>query len=137
MDRDVISRLKQLMDYYNLNSLTLSNKLGYNSSEKISRLFRDGNAKSKPSFDILYDIANIFEINIDWLLTGRGEMLRDERVPEPVPANNIEDRLFAIIKEKDAKVEELSKEIGRLEQIIAGFDRKGNTAGAARIADAG
>lgn len=67
------------MSYYSINSLSLSKELGYKSSEKISRLFRDGGAK--PSYDIIYDIANKFEINTDWLITGRGSMLKTESVP--------------------------------------------------------
>lgn len=74
MSNDVVSRIKELMSYYSMNSLTLSKKLGYKSSEKISRLFRDGGAK--PSYDIIYDIANKFEIDTDWLITGRGSMLK-------------------------------------------------------------
>lgn len=76
MSNDIVSRIKELMSYYSINSLTLSKRLGYKSSEKISRLFRDGGAK--PSYDIIYDIANKFEINTDWLITGRGSMLESE-----------------------------------------------------------
>jgi len=78
MSNDVVSRIKELMSYYSINSLTLSKELGYKSSEKISRLFRDGGAK--PSYDIIYDISNKFEINTDWLITGRGSMLKSEGV---------------------------------------------------------
>ena len=76
MSNDVVSRIKELMSYYSINRLTLSKELGYKSSEKISRLFRDGGAK--PSYDIIYDISNKFEINTDWLITGRGSMLKSE-----------------------------------------------------------
>lgn len=76
MSNDVVSRIKELMSYYSINSLTLSKELGYKSSEKISRLFRDGGAK--PSYDIIYDISNKFENNTDWLITGRGSMLKSE-----------------------------------------------------------
>ena len=83
MNNDVVSRIKELMDYYSMNSLTLSKKLGYKSSEKISRLFRDGGAK--PSYDIVYDISNMFEINTDWLITGRGSMLKEKVSKDPEP----------------------------------------------------
>ena len=76
MSNDVVSRIKELMSYYSINSLTLSKELGYKSSETISRLFRDGGAI--PSYDIIYDISNKFEINTDWLITGRGSMLKSE-----------------------------------------------------------
>lgn len=76
MSNDVVSRIKELMSYYSINSLTLSKELGYKSSEKIYRLFREGGAK--PSYDIIYDISNKFEINTDWLITGRGSMLNNK-----------------------------------------------------------
>jgi phage repressor protein C with HTH and peptisase S24 domain len=85
MDNNIVSRIKGLMEYYSLNSLSLSKMLGYNSSEKLSRLFRDKGAK--PSYDIIYDISNKFEINIEWLITGRGEMLNPDDDSSPV-ANN-------------------------------------------------
>lgn len=78
MNNDIVSRIRQLMSYYSMNSLTLSKRLGYKSSEKISRLFRDGGAK--PSYDIIYDISNIFEVNVDWLITGRGSMLNSNEL---------------------------------------------------------
>jgi len=72
MNNDIVSRLQEFMNLKSLNSSTLAKELGYKSSEKLSRLFRDKNAKL--SYDIIYDIANKFEINGDWLITGRGDM---------------------------------------------------------------
>jgi len=55
--------------------------LGYASSEKIGRLFRKKDAN--PSYEIIYDIANKFvEINIEWLITGLGPMLKTEHIPD-------------------------------------------------------
>lgn len=82
MNNDVVERIRQFMEYNSLNSLALSRILGYNSSEKLSRLFRGEGAK--PSYDILYDISNKFDINVDWLVTGRGGMLKSETSPEVV-----------------------------------------------------
>lgn len=71
----IVKRLKEFIDYKRLNSLTFSHELGYNSSEKISRLFR--NEGVKPSCDIIEDISNKFEdLNIDWWITGKGSMLK-------------------------------------------------------------
>ena len=33
------------------------------------------------SYDIIFDISNMFEINVDWLITGRGQMMRDDNPP--------------------------------------------------------
>ena len=55
------------------NSHEFSNYLGYKYSEKINRLFRGPN--NKPSYSILSDIAAKFpSLNLDWLITGKGNM---------------------------------------------------------------
>ena len=46
--------------------------LGYKSPQKINRLKESGN---KPSIDIIEDIVNKYNINSDWLIFGKGEML--------------------------------------------------------------
>lgn len=50
----------------------LAKDLGYERSENLSRIHRD--PKAKPSVDIIGDIADKFaDLNLDWLLSGRGE----------------------------------------------------------------
>lgn len=114
------------MQYKSLNSLSLSKELGYNSSEKISRLFRD--KKAKPSYDIIYDISNKFEINVDWLITGRGSMLRTEQKQEDINSPTTIDPFFVsmyedykklqaeILAEKEKKIKELETKLAKLEQ---------------------
>lgn len=92
MNNNIVDRIKAFMQYKSLNSLSLSKELGYNSSEKISRLFRD--KKAKPSYDIIYDISNKFEINVDWLITGRGSMLKDEQKHENTVTPNTTDATY-------------------------------------------
>ena len=83
---DICIRLKTFISFLKLNKSDFSKKLGYKSQEKISRLFRDTN--TFPSYHTIYDIATCFEsLNIDWLITGRGEMLNNasetQTVKEP------------------------------------------------------
>lgn len=66
-------------------------------------------------------IAEKFGVNMSWLLTGEGEMLKSDStshksmtIPE-VEYSNSEALLIKIIESKDAKIEELSKRIGQLE----------------------
>ena len=69
-------RIMQVANYGGYkNPLDFAKKgLGWQSSEKINRL-KDSN--KKPSVDILVEISNKFEkINSEWLLTGKGEMLK-------------------------------------------------------------
>ena len=70
-------RILQIIEYYNIKSVNDFAKtyLGYASSEKINRL---KDSSKNPSFEILQDISNKFEeISPDWLLMGKGEMLRN------------------------------------------------------------
>ena len=58
-----------------MNANQLSKHLGYGSSEKISRLGRGKN--TKPGFDLLFDLANMFEnVPLYWLITGKAESSR-------------------------------------------------------------
>ncbi|CVK17006.1 Phage repressor protein C, contains Cro/C1-type HTH and peptisase s24 domains [Apibacter mensalis] len=69
-------RITELIHYKRFRSVHdfAINGLGYSSSEKLNRLKKEG---TRPSYDILEDIANKFDdINVDWLLTGRESMLK-------------------------------------------------------------
>ena len=71
-------RILQIIELYNIKSVNSFAKdyLNYDSSEKINRLKNDN---KNPSFEILCDIANKFEvINMNWLLTGNPPMLRTQ-----------------------------------------------------------
>ena len=72
----IAQRIGKFIAYQQISRREFASRLGYASSEKINRLFRKDGAK--PGFDIVADIANKFvHLNVDWLVTGRGEMLRD------------------------------------------------------------
>jgi len=71
-------KISQIIDYYGIKNVTSFAKdyLNYTSSEKINRL-KDNN--KHPSYEILVDISNKFEeIDANWLLTGRGKMLKND-----------------------------------------------------------
>ncbi len=92
MAAEIVDRLGEFLAHKKLNHLQLSQKLGYKSSEKISRLFRHDNAL--PSADIIIDISNLFvnELSIEWWITGRGQMIKSYQpeylsiLNEPMPA---------------------------------------------------
>lgn len=75
MSTKLVTRLGEFMKAEKLNSKRLAEKLNYNSSEKISRLFREENVN--PSCEIIENIANIFvNLDLNWLFTGRGNMFK-------------------------------------------------------------
>jgi len=115
MNRDINNRLKLFLAYKKLNNNELAKLLNYNSQEKIARLFRDDQAK--PSYDILFDLSNKFEeLNIDWLINGRGEMLNEPNVinedPERYGSGTFIDHdSFDIIKEQLSKKDEIIEKL--------------------------
>jgi transcriptional regulator with XRE-family HTH domain len=77
----IAQRIGKVIVYQKISRREFASRLGYASSEKINRLFRKDGAK--PGFDIVADIANRFvNINVEWLITGRGEMLKGN-IAEP------------------------------------------------------
>ena len=77
----IAKRLSCFLQHKNMTASAFSRRLNYNSCEKVARLFRIQGAK--PSVDIIKDIAQQFEeLNIRWLLTGDGEMLDPDKMPQ-------------------------------------------------------
>lgn len=72
--------------------------------------------KSKPSFDVLNAISSTFvDINNEWLLTGKGEMLK-----EPVPPAVS----FSQRQENDKYIVSLEKQIALLEKNISLLEKE-------------
>lgn len=77
---DILDRIFKLIDFKGYNSLRdfSINALGYDNSEKINRYKKSG---TPPSIDIILDISRIFDdVSLDWLISGRGEMLRSSNI---------------------------------------------------------
>ena len=71
----------RLWEYLQIKSFSVYNvaeKLGYDSPEKIYRIFRKQGAK--PSAEVIIDVANKFDdFNIDWWFTGKGTMIKGKQ----------------------------------------------------------
>lgn len=78
----IAQRLKSFLQYKALTTTAFCRVMQYRSCEKIARLFRLEGAK--PSVDILEDVAEYFpELNLRWLITGKGEMLLEDAEEPP------------------------------------------------------
>lgn len=67
-------RLQAIIDYYSITAPEFSRALGYERADKIYNILK---GKFYPSFEILESITkNFVDVNIDWLITGRGDMLK-------------------------------------------------------------
>lgn len=71
---DISERIKQIMDHYNLSSAEFSQIVKVQKSS-ISHLL---SGRNKPSFDFINKLAKAFaDINIEWFVTGNGNMLKE------------------------------------------------------------
>ena len=84
--------------------------------------------RKKLSIDLLRRMKLSYpQTNIEWVMTGKGEMLNEEVRPEEEkekiantsPSTGIEDKLLTIIQEKDKVIREQVEEIGRLREQLA------------------
>ena len=77
----VNKRIKDLIEArFDGNVRAFSRALGLPDSQKINRLFNLDRRSSQypaPSAEVLRLISNTFDISLDWLLSGEGEMLKD------------------------------------------------------------
>lgn len=79
----VSDRLLQLIQHYDISTLEFSKLIGFERADKIYNIL---NGKFNPSFEILVAITNKFvEVNIDWLITGNGTMLRQSNSDAVLP----------------------------------------------------
>lgn len=103
-------RIKSLVDHFSQgNNSDFANKIGINEAN-----VRNYIANTEPKFNVLEKIANNFEINFEWLLTGKGEMLKTEKpivkivegrdlVPKVVVVNEENDEAFISLVEYKAQ----------------------------------
>jgi transcriptional regulator with XRE-family HTH domain len=106
---DITQRLKQILSYYNLNSADFSTKVGVQKSS-VSHLL---SGRNKPSFDFINKLANAFiEISIEWFVTGKGEMIKEKYIDNPVAKQsaientaNIDNNLQAVKHPSDEKMQ--------------------------------
>ncbi|MDR0333474.1 MAG: hypothetical protein LBI15_08400 [Dysgonamonadaceae bacterium] len=55
------------------------------------------------------------DLNAEWLLTGRGDMLKPDAMDEDVIDDTNVELLLKILKEKDSEIKALNREIGELQ----------------------
>lgn len=123
-------RILQLIDYYTNRSVKKFAESIKIPQQTLNRLFNiDTRTKKYPvaTTEILVAITEMYvDVDANWLLTGRGAMLMTQQsaVDTAVYSETTTERLFAIIKEKDSKIEEQARAIGRLEGQVEILSKK-------------
>lgn len=77
-------RVKYVMEYFNLNKNSFSKEIGLSTNTTIGRLL---NEKRNPSDSTLKKISERFDVNIDWLKIGAGNMLNNSTNKNMNPTN--------------------------------------------------
>ncbi|HRO42031.1 MAG TPA: hypothetical protein PL009_04320 [Flavipsychrobacter sp.] len=94
--KELVVRLKQFLDHKGIGIIDLSVILGYNSPQKLYRLFNTENAS--PSVQIVEDVSKKFEdLNLNWLFTGRGKMLNPSATDV-----DFREKYYICLEEKEA-----------------------------------
>ena len=85
---DVFKRIKIFLTAKGFKNLSdFSDYVGFKAPEKLYRLRRV--PKSRPSFGMLLEMANAFDdLNLNWLITGTGEMLLPETTEDSIKMDN-------------------------------------------------
>lgn len=124
-------RLKQIIEYYGITPHKFSQKIGL--SEGTIRKILSANTSIKS--ENLEKLAQTFtEINLDWLITGRGEMLFSEHTTKDDHTSASPDALQMIADlarengQLQAEITELKKELAQFETAQAVSARTAETA---------
>ena len=114
---DIIDRLQQLIEYQDMTVSAFARAIGV-PDQSIRGIVVQ--RRNKPGFDLIVKIVHAFDwLNADWLITGRGEMIKKDEPTQNVSAK--ESILMDYIKEKDKKIEKLIEEKTELKLKIESY----------------
>lgn len=114
-------RIRQIIEYYNISIRQFEQKISVSDGLIHKALARKSGLKS----DTLAKILDIFpQVNPDWLLLGKGEMLRvsSPETPSDTTLSALLDRISDLAQElgrAQAENAELKKELARAETRMA------------------
>ena len=119
-----IERLEQLMEYKSLNQRSLSKEIGFS----YSTVNKYCNKKSNTiDFELIYRLVSHYsDINANWLIQGKGEMLQNNEPAEDRMNKLIDTITFQqdTIKNLQARINELETTNKRLETQVALYPGK-------------
>ena len=86
MKTEIVSRISTVLDVLNISPNDLSNKSGYKSNSQIYRMLA---GKWPVSLQVVEGLHSYHpEINLDWLITGRGTMFMTKYYEPKIPMAN-------------------------------------------------
>ena len=120
------SRIKEFRKVFNLSQQELAKKLNMQ-PQALARYEKD---KVKPSIELAQKLTNMFNINLNWLLTGRGEMfLKDNPKIAGIVNSEIQNAAIAghngvaIAGNNNTITSNLSNEDKMIQELITAFKK--------------
>lgn len=106
MEKKLGERIRKLRKFLGLNQTELALKMGFQTAAAISKYEKNEN---EPNLDFLTKLSKMANINLEWLLTGEGPMMRTDSVCRPPPAmqpntmpkDDIEEKILLMLKGMD------------------------------------
>lgn len=124
----VHERIKLLMETFDMNVYKFAKEIGEDRAEKFYNIIK---GKMKPNFDTMNDIGQRFpEVNFDWLIMDRGNMLLTNLLhpndPEPIEEPQPPSPLFVSriemleqqLADRDKMIEILQSEVEFLREVV-------------------
>ena len=108
MKKEIGKRLKLIRELKGLSQTELGNSLGimYQHVSKYER------GESVPTWENLIKLIELYGVNINWLLTGRGKMFLSKMGYE-----EIEEKTILKIKDEDSEIEEIIEELKKDKEL--------------------
>lgn len=124
----MLDRLRIFIDSLGISTRAFEARIG-TSTSVISRAMRNNTDIQSKWISLIAE--NYPQLNLDWLLTGKGEMLRADGSPSMGISYEKEKLYQQMLAEKDEKIIQLSEQIGVLKQKLNTFSG-GSTVGLSR-----
>lgn len=120
---DICERIKELIEDQKMTIASFARCIGVGDQTVRGIVVQKRN---KPGYDVLLKIVQTFEwLDVEWLITGKGEMRKPVITPEENEAKNMNLSVFVdYLKKKDEKIERLLEENVTLKVLLNGVDRR-------------
>ncbi len=104
---NIIDRLQQVIEHEGLNVASFAKKIGVGDQTIRGIVIQKRN---NPGYELIYKISQAFDwLNIEWLITGEGEMIKSPKEGS-ISDENPTKEIINYLREKDQKIEQLIEE---------------------------
>ncbi len=110
----ISERILQIIEYYGINKNRLAKALGY---ERAQAIYDVVNEKAQPSFDFFNKFAKSEfseSVNIEWLISGEGEMLKSQSSPTGESSSDWKN----LSKSQQRQLENQAETINRMSMLV-------------------